>query len=114
MMTAFLIICALLLVVAVLFVGVPLWRGTSRNNAVARDAAFADIVYTTITNSTTHTVALELDYATRYYWRVTALNTCGESVASSTFSFTTTPAPGECAAATTATSRAFFSLPVPG
>ena len=71
--------------------------------AVARDAAFADIVYTTITNSTTHTLALELDYATRYYWRVTALNTCGESVASSTFSFTTTPAPGECAAATTAT-----------
>lgn len=43
MMTAFLIICALLLVVAVLFVGVPLWRGTSRNNAVARDTANLEI-----------------------------------------------------------------------
>lgn len=43
MMTAFLIICALLLVVAVLFVGVPLWRGTSRNNAVVRDAANLEI-----------------------------------------------------------------------
>jgi cytochrome c-type biogenesis protein CcmH len=43
MMTAFLIICALLLVVAVLFVGVPLWRGTARNNAVVRDAANLEI-----------------------------------------------------------------------
>ena len=42
-MTAFWIICALVLVVAVLFVGVPLWRGTSRNNAVARDAANLEI-----------------------------------------------------------------------
>jgi cytochrome c-type biogenesis protein CcmH len=42
-MTTFWIICALLLVVAVLFVGVPLWRGTSRNNAVARDAANLEI-----------------------------------------------------------------------
>lgn len=42
-MTAFWIICALLLVVAALFVGVPLWRGTSRNNAVARDAANLEI-----------------------------------------------------------------------
>ena len=42
-MTAFWIICALLLVVAVLFVGVPLWRGTSRNNAVVRDAANLEI-----------------------------------------------------------------------
>jgi cytochrome c-type biogenesis protein CcmH len=42
-MTSFWIICALLLAVAVLFVGVPLWRGTSRNNAVARDAANLEI-----------------------------------------------------------------------
>ena len=42
-MTTFWIICALLLVVAVLFVGVPLWRGTSRNNAVVRDAANLEI-----------------------------------------------------------------------
>jgi cytochrome c-type biogenesis protein CcmH len=42
-MTTFWIICALLLVVAVLFVAVPLWRGTSRNNAVVRDAANLEI-----------------------------------------------------------------------
>src|SRR5512142_2914047 len=43
-MTAFWIICSLLLVVAVLFVGVPLWRGTSKNNAVVRDAANLEIL----------------------------------------------------------------------
>lgn len=42
-MTTFWIICALMLVVAVLFVAVPLWRGTSRNNAVVRDAANLEI-----------------------------------------------------------------------
>lgn len=42
-MTTFWIICALLLAVAVLFVGVPLWRGALRNNAVARDAANLEI-----------------------------------------------------------------------
>lgn len=42
-MTTFWIICAGLLVLAVLFVGVPLWRGTSRNNAVERDAANLEI-----------------------------------------------------------------------
>lgn len=42
-MTTFWIISALLLVVAVLFVGVPLWRGIARNNTVARDAANLEI-----------------------------------------------------------------------
>jgi len=42
-MTTFWIICALLLVVAVLFVGIPLWRGIARNNAVVRDAANLEI-----------------------------------------------------------------------
>lgn len=42
-MTTFWIICALLLVVAVLFVAIPLWRGIARNNAVVRDAANLEI-----------------------------------------------------------------------
>src|SRR5512138_804489 len=43
-MTTFWIICALLLLVAVLFVGIPLWRGIARNNAVVRDAANLEIL----------------------------------------------------------------------
>ncbi|MBI1175336.1 MAG: c-type cytochrome biogenesis protein CcmI [Sideroxydans sp.] len=42
-MTTFWIICALLLVVALLFVVWPLWRHTVKNNEVIRDAANLDI-----------------------------------------------------------------------
>jgi hypothetical protein len=63
---------------------------------IARDLAFTDVVYTTTTTATTHTVASELDYATRYYWRVTATNPCGDSLPAQVVSFTTTPPPGEC------------------
>ena len=63
---------------------------------VARDAAFSDIIYTTTSAATTHTVSIELDYATRYFWRTSASNQCGGSSAAQAFSFTTTPPPGEC------------------
>ncbi len=43
-MTLFWIICAALLLIAILFVAIPLWRGTSRNNAVVRDAANLEIL----------------------------------------------------------------------
>ncbi|MDO8311437.1 MAG: c-type cytochrome biogenesis protein CcmI [Sideroxyarcus sp.] len=43
-MTLFWIICAALLIVAILFVALPLWRGTSKNNSVARDAANLEIL----------------------------------------------------------------------
>src|SRR5690606_24724771 len=46
--------------------------------------------------ATTHTVVDELDYATRYYWRISAGNPCGDGLPGQTFSFTTTPVPGEC------------------
>lgn len=42
-MTTFWMINALLLVVAALFVAIPLWRGIARNNAVVRDAANLEI-----------------------------------------------------------------------
>lgn len=43
-MTLFWIICAAILIVAVLFVALPLWRGTSKDNSVARDAANLEIL----------------------------------------------------------------------
>lgn len=43
-MTLFWLICAALLIVAILFVALPLWRGTSKNNAVIRDAANLEIL----------------------------------------------------------------------
>jgi cytochrome c-type biogenesis protein CcmH len=43
-MTLFWIICAALLVIAILFVAIPLWRGTSKNNSVVRDAANLEIL----------------------------------------------------------------------
>jgi cytochrome c-type biogenesis protein CcmH len=43
-MTLFWIVCAALLVIAILFVAVPLWRGTSKNNSVVRDAANLEIL----------------------------------------------------------------------
>jgi cytochrome c-type biogenesis protein CcmH len=42
-MTTFWMINALLLVLAALFVAIPLWRGVARNNAVVRDAANLEI-----------------------------------------------------------------------
>ena len=70
---------------------------------IARDTSFSDIVYAATTAATTHAVAIELDYATRYFWRVRASNACGDSSTTQTFEFMTTPPPGECAVGTTPT-----------
>lgn len=43
-MIEFWIICALLLLAAVMFVAIPLWRGAGKNNTVARDAANLEIL----------------------------------------------------------------------
>ena len=43
-MTLFWIICAAFMIVAMLFIAVPLWRGTAKNNSVARDAANLEIL----------------------------------------------------------------------
>ncbi len=48
-MTLFWIICAALMIVAILFVALPLWRGTSKNNSVVRDAANLEILRDQIT-----------------------------------------------------------------
>ncbi len=43
-MTLFWFICAAMLVVAILFVAIPLWRGISKGNSVERDAANLEIL----------------------------------------------------------------------
>jgi cytochrome c-type biogenesis protein CcmH len=43
-MTLFWLICAAMLIVAVLFVAIPLWRGISKSNSVERDAANLEIL----------------------------------------------------------------------
>jgi cytochrome c-type biogenesis protein CcmH len=48
-MTLFWLICAALMLVAILFIAIPLWRGTSKNNSVERDAANLEILRDQIT-----------------------------------------------------------------
>jgi len=52
-MTLFWIVCAVLSIVAALFIAVPLWRGTSKSNSVLRDAANLEILRDQITEMDT-------------------------------------------------------------
>jgi hypothetical protein len=65
---------------------------------VATDAGFSSIVYTANINdgSETHTVAMDLNSSTTYYWRLRSSNQCGEASTPEVRSFTTVPAPGDC------------------
>lgn len=58
---------------------------------VASDSAFNDIVYHNepLVTSDTPPGSFFLDSNTRYYWRVTALNACGEGIASTVNTFVT-------------------------
>lgn len=69
---------------------------------IATDAGFSNIVYSFVSNASSHSVGLPLDYSTTYHWRVTAINGCGETLASSSSLFTTVPLPGECSTGTLA------------
>lgn len=56
---------------------------------MATSPAFDTIVYSQVVSGTDHIVSSPLDPGTEYFWRVTAINGCGESSASTPFSFTT-------------------------
>src|SRR5690606_23048596 len=65
---------------------------------VATDPGFSDIVFSQVVGGGgTSVVTTALDTNTDYFWRVTAGNACGDSTVSEVFSFTTLPAPGDCA-----------------
>ena len=60
---------------------------------VATDADFMNIVISTAVSGSTYTPAVRLEPATLYFWHVRALNGCGQSDFSATFSFTTLEQP---------------------
>ena len=60
---------------------------------IANDAAFLDIVYSSVEDATTHTPMYFLEQNAVYYWRVHANNACGYGSVSPVFSFTTVDLP---------------------
>ncbi len=67
----------------------PAADATSYFVEIATDVTFTNIVYTADEATTTHQVGATLSPDTLHYWRVTAVNPCGNSQASLPFSFTT-------------------------
>ncbi len=68
---------------------------------VATDSGFTNIVASASgLTDPTWTSTVTLNTSTTYYWRVWAENACAASVYSSTWSFTTVAAPGDCAPGT--------------
>jgi len=79
------------------------WTGSGAEThtiEVSTDTNFNNIVFTQTVNTTTVAPATPLDSNTQYYWRVISNNTCGDSLISPIFTFTTIPAPGDCVAGT--------------
>jgi uncharacterized repeat protein (TIGR01451 family) len=59
---------------------------------VATDAGFTNVVYSTTTQTTSHTLTRSLRSAGIYYWRVTAANGCGlKTSTAASFTVRTTP-----------------------
>ncbi len=66
---------------------------------LATNANFSNIVHSaTGLTGTSYTPPITLNTSVRYYWRVYADNACGTAGPSTTFSFTTLAAPGDCTA----------------
>lgn len=82
-----------------------LWTGSNAQTytlEVASDAGFSNIVFTTTISTTSVAPTTDLANDTTYYWRVRSTNSCGNGSYSAVFSFRTVPAPGACAANTSA------------
>jgi len=69
------------------------WQASAQTTTydvqVARDLEFTNVVYTAQSSEPSHSVVLNLDTDTLYYWRVRAVNGCGDSGYSAPFNFTT-------------------------
>lgn len=69
------------------------WNAIVRANSylleVDDNADFSSLVYSATVAGTSHIAAVPLSPQTTYYWRVTAVNLCGNGLPSTPFSFTT-------------------------
>lgn len=77
-------------------------QASSYQVEIATDAGFSNIVYSGSSTTNSLVVGTALNSATQYYWRVAAQNECGDTLASSIFSFSTLPLPGDCSLGSTA------------
>jgi len=73
-----------------------MWAAVADANAyrleLDNDSSFATPYYSVETAGTSHALPISLPRGELVYWRVTALNSCGDGTASSSFSFTTSEA----------------------
>ncbi len=82
------------------------WNAVAQANGytvqIATDAGFSNIVASASNlAATSFTPATLLNTSTRYYWRVWSGNACGAGAYSTTWSFTTVAAPGDCSPGST-------------
>ncbi len=78
---------------------------------IATDLAFTNIVDSATVSTNTYTTTNPLASDTEHFWRVSATNSCDTSV-SAIFSFTTSVAPGTCAAGTVITDQFAYDFDV--
>jgi hypothetical protein len=78
------------------------WTAGAQSNSylieIATDPAFSNIILSQTVSGTSYQPAAALPTNTQIYWRVSADNACGTAGPSSTFTFTTQAAPGDCSA----------------
>ncbi|MCK4342702.1 MAG: hypothetical protein KAY37_13375 [Phycisphaerae bacterium] len=71
----------------------PVGQALDYDLEVATDAGFLNVVYSTTVTDESHMVSTMLDSDTLYYWHVRAVNGCGDSGFSQTYTFTTIDQP---------------------
>ncbi|HEY1015079.1 MAG TPA: trypsin-like peptidase domain-containing protein [Herpetosiphonaceae bacterium] len=74
----------------------PLAAAGSYRLEVSTNPSFGTLAYSATVSTTAHTPTIDLELASTYYWRVTALNGCGAGPASAVSRFVTLVGIGAC------------------